>query len=488
MARLARQILFLTLVAGLFAPGAVQAQSVPPQAMPAASASPSGAQDLSQLESDAITWLQQLIRINTTNPPGNELVAAKYIAGILDKEGIHSEIFESTPGRGFLVARLSASATPDPSKALLLMGHLDVVGVDKSKWTVDPFGGVAKDNYIYGRGAIDDKSMTIADLAVMIALKRSGARLNRDVIFLAEGDEENGGETGMKFAVDKHWDKIACGFALNENGGVSVKDGKVQFVGIQTSEKTAVNLDVIAKGTSGHASVPRKDNPVAHLVAAMAKISAYETPVQFNSVTRAYFSGLAPIEDEDTSKWMRALDTADRGDHAARYISDANPVWNAMLRDTIVPTMLQAGIRRNVIPPEAHGVFNIRLLPGNMASPLVAKLQNLINDPEVRLEIQPNAGEAAPSSSTTSELYNTISEVAKQQFPGAAVVPDMSTSATDSIPLRLRSVQAYGMLPFPITEEDRARMHSDDERIPVDSFRKGIEFLYTIVSDFSTAK
>ncbi|HWF40146.1 MAG TPA: M20/M25/M40 family metallo-hydrolase, partial [Candidatus Acidoferrales bacterium] len=464
-----------------------QAQTVPPQAMPSGSA-PGGSQDLSQLESDSINWLQQLIRINTTNPPGNELVAAKYLAGILDEEGIHSEIFESTPGRGFLVARLSSSATPDPSKALLLMGHLDVVGVDKSKWTVDPFGGVAKDNYIYGRGAIDDKSMTIADLAVMIALKRSGVRLNRDVIFLAEGDEENGGETGMKFAVEKHWDKIACGFALNEDGEVSVKDGKVQFVGIQTSEKTALSVDVLAKGTSGHASVPRKDNPVAHLVTAMAKIAAYETPVQFNSVTRAYFSGLAPIEDEDTSKWMRALDTSDRGDHAARYISDANPVWNAMLRDTIVPTMLQAGIRQNVIPPEAHGVLNIRLLPGNMASPLVAKLQNLINDPEVRLEIEPNAGEAAPSSSTTSELYNTISQVAKQQFPGAVVVPDMSTSATDSIPLRLRSVQAYGMLPFPITEEDRGRMHSDDERIPVDSFRKGIEFLYTIVSDFSTTK
>ena len=488
MARIAGQILLFTLIVTLFAPGAMQAQTVPPQAMPAASSSPTGAPDLSQLESDSINWLQQLIRINTTNPPGNELVAAKYIAGILDKEGIRSEIFESTPGRGFLVARLSSSATPDPSKALLLMGHLDVVGVDKTKWTVDPFGGVAKDNYIYGRGAIDDKSMTIADLAVMIALKRSGARLNRDVIFLAEGDEENGGETGMKFAVEKHWDKIACGFAINENGGVSVKDGKVQFVGIQTSEKTAANVDVIAKGTSGHASVPRKDNPVAHLVAAMAKIAAYETPVQFNSVTRAYFSGLAPIEDEETSKWMRALETSDRGDHAARFISDANPVWAAMLRDTIVPTMLQAGIRQNVIPPEAHGVLNIRLLPGNMATLLVSKLQNLVNDPEVRLEIEPNAGEVAPSSSTSSELYTTISQVAKEKFPGAVIVPDMSTSATDSIPLRLRNVQAYGMLPFPITEEDRGRMHAEDERIPVDSFRKGVDFLYAIVSNFAIAK
>jgi acetylornithine deacetylase/succinyl-diaminopimelate desuccinylase-like protein len=456
--------------------------------MPAASSTPTSTQDLSQLESDALNWLRDFIRINTVNPPGNELVAAKFIAGILDKEGIHSDIFESSPGRGFLVARLSSNAMPDPSRALLLMGHLDVVGVDKSKWTVDPFGGTIKDKYLYGRGTIDDKGMTIADLAVMIALKRSGARLNRDVIFLAEGDEENGGEFGMKFAVEKHWDKIACGFAINEDGEVSVKDGKVQYVGIQASEKVAVNVDVIAKGTSGHASVPRKDNPVTHLAAAIAKIGPFETPVQFNSVTRSYFSELAPVEDEETSKWMRALDTADRGDHAARWISDANPVWNSMLRDTIVPTMLQAGIRQNVVPPEARAVLNIRLLPGNMVTPLLAKMQTLVNDPAIRFEVQPNAGETAPSSSTTSDLYNTITQVAKQEFPGAVVVPDMSTSATDSVPLRLRNVQAYGMLPFPITEEDRGRMHAEDERIPVDSFRKGIDFLYAIVSDFAVAK
>lgn len=486
MARTAWRILLCILVVTLVS-ALLDAQSVPPQAMPAASPSPAATQDLSQLESDALTWLQQFIRINTVNPPGNELQAAKFIAGIFDKEGIHSEIFESTPGRGFLVARLSSSATPDPSRALLLMGHLDVVGVDKTKWSVDPFGGVAKDNYIYGRGTIDDKGMTIADLAVMIALKRSGARLNRDVIFLAEGDEENGGELGMKFAVEKYWDKIACGFAINEDGEVAVKAGKVQFVGIQTSEKTSLTVDVIAKGSSGHASVPLKDNPVAHLAAAMAKIASFETPVQFNSVTRGYFSGLAPIQDEETGKWMRALDTSDRGDHAARWISDANPVWGAMLRDTVVPTMLEAGIRANVIPSEARGVLNIRLMPGNLASPLVSKLQAAVNDPNVRLEIRPNAGEAAPSSSASSDLYNTISRVAKDKFPGAAIVPEMSTSATDSVPLRLRSVQAYGMLPFPITDEDRNRMHADDERIPVEAFRKGVDFLYAIVSNFAVA-
>jgi acetylornithine deacetylase/succinyl-diaminopimelate desuccinylase-like protein len=444
--------------------------------------------NISQIESEALGWLQGLIRINTSNPPGNEIVAAKYLAGILEKEGIHSEIFESTPGRGFLVARLASSTTPDPSRALLLMGHLDVVGVDKTKWTVDPFGAVIQGNYLYGRGAIDDKGMTAANLAVFVILKRSGARLNRDVILLAEGDEEAGGTNGMKFAVDKHWDKIAAGYAINEGGRVVTKDGKTQYIGVQASEKVMVNVDVIATGTSGHGSVPRSDNAVLHLAAAIAKIGTYETPVQFNAVTRAYFEGLAATQDEETAKWMRALGTPDRGDHAARVISAANPSWNSMLRDTIAPTMLQAGIRQNVVPSEARGVLNIRLLPGNMVEPLIAKLQQLVNDPQIRFEIEPAAGESTPSSSLTSDLYSSIARVSAADFPGAAVLPIMSTGATDSMPLRMRSVQSYGLLPFPLSDDDLSRMHADNERIPVDSFRKGVEFLYAIVSDFAVSK
>ncbi len=466
----------------------LRAQSGPPLGPPPAASTPAPQRaDLSPISSDALEWLQNLIRINTTNPPGNEIVAAKYIAGILEREGIHTEIYESTPGRGFLVARLQAKAMPDPARALLLVAHLDVVGVDKTKWKVDPFGGVMQDGYIHGRGAVDDKGMLAANLAVFIALKRSGAALNRDVIFLAEGDEENGGEQGIQFAVEKHWDKIAAGFAINENGRVVVKDGKVLYVGVQTTEKVAANLDIIATGTAGHASVPRKDNAVSHLATAIAKISTYEAPVEFNSVTRAYFEGLAPIEDEETAKWIRALDTADRGDHAARWISDANPTWSAMLRDTVVPTMLEAGIRQNVVPSEARGVVNVRLLPGNPLDPLVAKLKQLVNDPQVRFEVEPTAGESAPSSSLTSDLYNAITRVAQQEFPGAPVLPYMSTGFSDSWELRMRDVQAYGLVPFPMTEDDFSRIHGDNERIPVDSFRKGVDFLYSIVSNFAVS-
>ncbi|MGB6393793.1 MAG: M20/M25/M40 family metallo-hydrolase [Candidatus Acidiferrales bacterium] len=456
-----------------------------------ASASTPGAgadASLAALDTEALGWLQALVRIDTTNPPGNELQAAKYIADVFQKEGIHAEIFESAPGRGILVARLSSSAVADPSRALLLMAHLDVVGVDKSKWTVDPFGAVIQGNYIYGRGVIDDKGMLAANMAALIQLKRSGTRLNRDVIFLAEGDEEAGAKFGMDFAVEKHWDKIACGFAINEEGRVVIKDGKVQYVGIQASEKVPVDVEVIATGTSGHGSVPRKDNAVVHLSAAIAKIGTYEAPVQLNSITRAYFEGLAAVEDEDTGKWMRALETPDRGDHAARWLSSASPIWNSMLRDTIAPTMLRAGIRVNVVPSEARGTLNIRLLPGDLTQPLVAKLQDLVADPQIRFEVAPDGREAAPSSSVTSDLYYSIARVAARTFPGAAIVPEMSTGATDSSLLRLRSVQAYGLLPFPLEESDILRMHADDERLPLDSFRKGVDFLYGVVSDFAVAK
>jgi len=486
MARLFVRVLVLVSVAAF----SCAAQSHPPAAAPPAALPPASAghPDLAQLESEAVLWLQGLVRINTANPPGNELVAAKYLADILGREGIKSEIFETTPGRGFLVARLASSAVPDPSRALLLMGHLDVVGVDKSKWTVDPFGGVMKDGYLYGRGAIDDKGMTVANVAVLVALQRSSARLNRDVILLAEGDEEAGGAEGMKMAVEKHWDKIAAGFAINEGGHVSLAAGKVPYVGVQAGEKVAYAIDVIATGTSGHGSIPRKDNAVEHLAAAIAKIGAFETPVQMNSITRAYFEGLSKVEDEETGKWMRALEESDRADHAARWLSNANPIWNSMLRDTIAPTMLQAGIRRNVVPSEARGVINIRLLPGNLLSPLLAKLQQLVNDPQIRFEEEPGSGETAPSSSLTSELYGKIAVVTGRDFPGAAMVPMMSTGATDAVPLRLRSVQAYGLLPFPLEDADVLRMHADDERIPLDSFRKGVGYLYDIVGEFAVVK
>jgi acetylornithine deacetylase/succinyl-diaminopimelate desuccinylase-like protein len=444
--------------------------------------------DLDKLYIEAISWLQGLIHINTTNPPGNELAAAKYVADILQKEGIPSDVYESAPGRGILIARLSAGPVPNPSRALLLMAHLDVVGVDKSKWQVDPFGGVIQNQYLYGRGAIDDKGMLIANVAVLVALKRASVRLDRDVILLAEGDEEQSGEYGMQFAVQKYWEKIAAGYALNEGGRVVVDNGKVQYVGVQAAEKVPVNVTVTATGTSGHASVPLPDNAVTHLAEAIAKIGAYQTPFQLTPVTQAYFQQLSMVVDPEIGKWMRALDMPMRADLAEEKVAQASPVWNAMMRDTIAPTMLDAGIRPNVVPSEAHATLNVRLLPGNSIESLEAKLKELVNDPEISFQADTSIGEAAPSSSLDSDFYKTIQLATNEEFPGVPVIPMMSTGATDSSFLRLRNVQAYGLLPFPLTEEDALRMHADNERIPLESFHKGIEYLYRIVDDFAAAK
>ena len=245
--------LALWLGVALAAPGARSQQASP-------MASPLPAQPhVAMLATEAQAWLADLIRINTTNPPGNELAAANYIAGVLRKENIAAEVLELAPGRGAVVARLQAGPLPDPSRALLLLSHLDVVGVDPGKWSVDPFGGLIKDGYIYGRGAIDDKGMVAANLAAFIALKRAGVRLNRDVIFLADADEEQFGPASIRVIIEKHWDKIACAFALNEGGRVLIRDGKTQYVGVQASEKVPYNISVIATGTAGHGSVPRPD-------------------------------------------------------------------------------------------------------------------------------------------------------------------------------------------------------------------------------------
>ena len=364
----------------------------------------------------------------------------------------------------------------------------DVVGVERDKWTVDPFGGVIKDGFLYGRGAIDDKAMVIADLAVVVALKRAGVRLARDVIFLAEGDEEQGGDYGMNFVINKHWDKIAAGFAINEGGRVMVKDGKVQYVGVQASEKIPINVEVIASGSSGHGSMPRKDNPIVHLAAAVAKIGSYVAPAKPNTIVRRYFEQLAKIEDPEIAKWMRALETPERMEHAARVLSESSPMWNSMLRNSIAPTMLSGGIRANVVPSEARANLNIRLLPGESIEPLVEEFKKLVNDPQVRFEVESSLRPPAPPSSIESELYRTIERVSPTVFPGALVLPFMSTGATDSAQLRLRRVEAYGLLPFPLKEEDDLRMHADDERIPLEAFRRGIEYLYRVVEEFTRAK
>ena len=448
-----------------------------------------GAQpDLNKLADEAQGWLSDLVKINTVNPPGNEINVAKYISAIFQKEGIPNEMLEMAPGRNVVVARLQAGPLPDPANALLLVAHQDTVGVDASKWSVDPFAATIRDGYMWGRGSVDDKAMLTANVATMVALKRSNTRLARDVLFLATDDEEQGGPASIKVTIQKYWDKIACAYALNEGGRIMIQDGKVQYVGVQASEKVAYNVTVTATGTSGHGSLPKPDNAVVHLAAAVAKLGTYQIPAEPNTITLRYFEQLSKIEDDDVAKWMRALEQPERKELAVRHLADESPMWNSMLRDTIAPTMLQAGVRVNVVPSIATANLNIRMLPGHSIEELIGQFTKIVNDPQVKFQLAPDSGENAPPSELTTPLYQTIERLTQQEFPGAVTVPMMGTGATDSAALRLHKVQAYGLQPFPMIEADSSRVHADDERIPLDSFHKGVAFLYHVVSDFASKK
>jgi len=444
--------------------------------------------DLNKLADEAQVWLSDLVRINTVNPPGNESATAKYISAIFQKEGISNEVIEMAPSRSVVIARLQAGPLPDPSNALLLLAHQDTVGVDAKKWNADPFAATIRDGYMWGRGSIDDKAMLAANIATIVELRRTGAHLTRDVLFLASDDEEQGGSASIKVTIEKYWDKIACAYALNEGGRVMVKDGKVQYVGVQASEKVAYNVTVIATGSSGHGSLPKPDNAVVHLAAAVEKLGTYQVPAQPSTITLRYFEQLAKVEDDDIAKWMRALEQPERADLAVKHLSDESPMWNSMLRDTIAPTMLQAGVRVNVVPSEATANLNIRMLPGHSIQELMGQFVKIVNDPQIKFQLAPDSGENSPGSELTTPLYQTIERLTTKEFPGAITVPLLGTGATDSSSLRLHKVQAYGLEPFPMIESDSSRVHGDDERIPVDGFHKGVIFLYHVVSDFASSK
>src|SRR5215510_7171533 len=308
------------------------------------------APDFQAARDEAAAILQDFVRIDTSNPPGNETKGAQYLKTVLDREGIPSEIFELAPGRGNIVARLKGSGKKPP---ILLMGHLDVVGVERDKWTVDPFGGTVKDGYIYGRGSSDDKGMATACLEVFLLLHRIKAPLDRDVIYLAEAGEEGTPEAGIEYMAREHWDKIGCEFALNEGGVMYKLNDKIQYVGIATTEKVPNGMKLVAHGTSGHGSMPRLDNAITHLAAAVAKVGSWQAPMRLNDTTRAFFARLATISPPEQAALYRALEDARNSQNAQQRLRETSIGYNSMLRTSIVPTIIKGGFRTNVIPAEA---------------------------------------------------------------------------------------------------------------------------------------
>jgi acetylornithine deacetylase/succinyl-diaminopimelate desuccinylase-like protein len=414
-----------------------------------------------------------LVQIDTSNPPGNETLAANYLKGVFEAAGIPVKTFALEPARANLVARIKGNGSKRP---VLIMAHTDVVGVQREKWPVDPFGAVAKDGYIWGRGTKDDKDKLTANLITMLLAKKLDVPLDRDLIFLAEAGEEGTTRVGIDFMVKEHFDDIDAEFAITEGGGATVEEGRVTVVNIQTTEKVPRGARLVASGTSGHGSVPRVDNPLVHLSAAIAKVGAWETPIRLNDTTRLYFERLAGISPSDKAERYRALLDPQRAPTVQRY---------SMLRTSIVPTILKGGFRTNVIPSEAEATLDIRALPDEDMPKLFAEMTRIIGDPAVKVvPATTNLRAAGQPSRLDSEMYRAIERASARMYPGATVLPTMSTGATDMAQLRAKGIQSYGIGPAS-TESDNINYgaHSDVERLLESSLYDFVEFTWSAVTD-----
>ena len=441
------------------------------------------AQQPNGLGDRARRYLVDLIRIDTTNPPGNETRAANYLKQVAEANGITAELLGEKPARLNFVARLTAgSQSADAARPLLLIAHSDVVPADPSQWTVPPFSAAFRDGFIYGRGAQDDKSLLAAELAVLVELKLRNVRLKRDVILLSECDEE-AGSTGITWLIRNAWPKIQAEFALNEGGAALDTKSRARLYQVQTSEKIPTRVVLTGKGTAGHGSLPRPDNPVVHLARAITRLADASQPVQLNTTTRRYLSEIAKLPDYQWLQPMLAkLENPATALAAADQIAARDPELNAMLRTSVSPTMLTAGMKVNVIPNQAAAQVDVRRLPNETRQEIESRFRNIINDPAVA--IAPEAGQDMPAtepSSLTTDLYVAMEKVFKQADANAVVVPFMSRGATDGSYLRQKGMAVYGV-PLFLREGGESRTHGNDERISPENLKHGTELLYKAVT------
>ena len=440
--------------------------------------------DWAAANKETLANLQTMIRMNTVNPPGNEMQVARFLEATMKSAGIETHLFEPAPGRAAFVARLQGTGSKQP---VLIMGHMDVVGVERAHWSVDPFAAGIADGYLYGRGAIDDKGMLAVNLEAMLLLKRTvidkGGTLSRDVIFVANSDEEQGGDFGMGWLIANHPELIKAEFALNEGGRTRIVNGRLLYVAVQNTEKVSHVVAVTAHGPGGHASIPLDGNVIFRLARALAKIDAYKTPLYLTPTTREFFTQLARVW-RNTEERQAMADVASPDTRRVRRgarILEKTPVFNAVLRTGISPTILEGGIRTNVIPTDATAKLNVRTLPGQSIDGVVAQLRKVVGDPLVEITIA-DRGENSPASDFHSPMFNAIRESAQALEPSLAVVPYLSTGATDSARLRNWGMQAFGLLPFPMNQNDEDRMHGNDERVPLSSLEFGTRMIYGVIS------
>jgi len=437
------------------------------------------------LRPEILQHYRSLVQLDTTS--GHETRAVEYLKKVLEGEGIPTQTFALNPARANLVARLKGNGSKRP---LLILAHTDVVGVAREKWPVDPFGAALKDGYIWGRGSKDDKPVLTANLIAMLMLKRLGVQLDRDVIFLAESGEEADLEgVGMNYMVREHFAEIDAEFAMTEGGGADIDRGRVTRVNIGTAEKVPARVRLVATGTAGHGSVPRLDNPLIHLGAAIQKVGLWQTPMRLNETTRSYFEKLAAISPPDRAAIYKALLDPKTADGAQKFLREHSPGEYSMLRTSVVPTILKAGVGANVIPSDAEATIDIRALPDENVAAFYAEMAKVIDDPAIKIDPVPATRPASPASKLTTEMYQAMERAAKAIYPNATVIPSMSTGASDMAQLRAKGIQSYGVGPAS-TQDDQINYpaHGDVERLAESSLYPFVQYVWNVVVEVAGHK
>jgi len=437
-------------------------------------------QDWKNLQSEMITHLRNLIRIDTSNPPGNETPAAEYIARTFAAENIGSTILESTPGRGNIIARIKGDGSRRP---LLLMSHLDVVGVEAEKWKYAPFSAEIAEGSVWGRGALDCKNTVALWMMVMLVLKRSKLKLKRDVIFMAAADEETGGSHGAEWLTNNHFDLIEAEAALNEGGGFGLNFLGKTFYTFQSAEKGNVWVRLSAIGTPGHASIPRMDNPTLRVARIVSKLARRRFPLTPTKTVREMIDIMAATQKFPINAVIRQLTNPVLSEMIISLgIRDQSVAggFRAMLKNTLTPTVLAAGHKVNVIPSEASAELDIRILPGFDAEQTFNKIRKAAGKTCI---VEPIDIKPATESPTDHVLADSIRKVIRDHDPASHVVPILIPGVTDGVFLRSKGVVVYGFTPL-LPQEDISLTHGHNERISLESLDFSLKIGLNVVFDF----
>ena len=440
-----------------------------------------------EVEEEVTNLLADLIRINTTNPPGNEIEAAKYLAKNLEQEGFKCELFESAPSRGNVVTRIRGTGE---KPSLLLLSHLDVVAANPKEWSVDPFSGVVKDGFVWGRGALDMKSMTAIEVMAFKLLKRNNVKLKGDVILAATADEEKGGEAGAGWLVANYPEKVRADYVINEGGGLAIPIGNKNLYTINTAEKGIFWFKVKAKGTPGHGSVPgAADNAIMRMNKVVEKLGNYRAKITLVPTVRYFLSEVAKENRNLQDGISLLLSNPEMGDQILDALAQRDKYMAEELRArlgmTITPTMIKGGVKENIIPSECEAVFDCRVLPGQTPTQAMEEIKNLLKDVGLeKLEFETIQANDPSESPINTPLYEAIVNVLKEFEPSCGVAPLLLTGGTDSRFFRKMGAVCYGFQPMRADMpygEILKTVHGIDERISIENLVFGTSVLYNVI-------